>query len=154
MDIEAIIERLLSEAEEKIPDIADFYQELSEEAPAVFDYLMNSDTDFLTDAERDYLLFVAMITVKALQLSDLVGPEDMDMDMGMIQDTEEQNWGLLDGMEPDAIVGDLEQHPAYEIYGFVADACAPDEDSEDELTAEGVNLIFVKCKSMIDVFTS
>lgn len=148
MNLESSIEEALASAEAGTLDAASFFNTLSTSQPEVFVFLFDEDTRLLLEQEHDYLLFLSMIILNTLH-------DQLDsIDLESLEDMAEHNWGLLEHTSIENISETVARHPAYALYAFLEEGCTP-QIEHDVLSETAVELVYVKCKSLIDcVFLS
>lgn len=133
---------------------ADFEEEVEifgEEYPAVLSYIFSEDFDLLTQAERDLMLYLSLVIVKAVERGGKVIPP---LTTTRLSEAEELNWEKLDAVTAkrfrdrlDVFFKDAEQE---DLLAFVEDSLVEDEE-EEVVTKEGREPLFVALKSLIDV---
>jgi hypothetical protein len=147
MNLDTLLEETLAKAEKGQPDIKAFFSLLSTEQPEIFMFLFDEDTRLLTEQEHDYLLFLSMIILEVIQQS---GIDLGSIDLETLEDMTEYNWGLIEHTSIENILDSVSQHPGSVLYDFIEEACTP-EKGHDVLTEAAVPLVYVKCKSLVDV---
>ena len=133
---------------------ADFEEEVEifgEEYPAVLSYIFSEDFELLTQAERDLMLYLALVIVRAVERGGKVIPP---LSTTRLSEAEELNWEKLDAVTSkrfrdrlDVFFKDTEQE---DLLAFVEDSLVEDEE-EEVVTKEGREPLFVALKSLIDV---
>jgi hypothetical protein len=141
------IDTTLEQAELGALHADSYFAGLSTRLPEVFTFFFDEDTRLLMDPEHDYFLFVGMILLNVLDNSEA---DLARIDLPMLEDAAEENWGLLEYTSIDNLTETLGDHGAIDLYDFLADACSPADDHE-VLSQAAVELVYVKCKSLIDV---
>ena len=124
-----------------------YFSEVSASVPDVFTFFFDSDTRLLSEDEHDYLLFVGMIILKT---ADALSVNLADIDLDDLESRAEDNWGLLEFTSIENLSSTLEASHVSELYFFLEDACTP-ANGHEVLSAAGVELVYVKCKSLIDL---
>ena len=143
MNLESSIEEALAKAEAGTLDPGAYFHALSTSQPEVFVFLFDDDTRLLLEQEHDYLLFLSMIILNILH-------DQLDtIDIESLEDLAEHNWGLLEHTSIENISETVSRHPAYALYAFLEEACTPQLE-HDVLSEAAVELVYVKCKSLID----
>jgi hypothetical protein len=142
--IDRQIERLISD-QDRIQIISDF----AEWEPDIAAYLASPHFDILTDLEKDYFLFVALVIWKVFESpgrSKLIHLEDLFSH-------EEKNWTLMDDSGSDKNQFDVffRDYPETEILAFIEDSVQP-EGEDAVVTLEGQLHMFVGLKSIADAF--
>jgi hypothetical protein len=126
-------------------------EDFSKQQPAVFSYLFSEDIALLTEDEREYLLYLALIiwksVVKAVKKVPVVTALRIDQ-------AEEDNWALLEPVKSNRFTDKADvffkNYPQEDLLAFVEDMLTDDENSE--VTKEGREPMFVALKTVIDVF--
>ena len=147
MNADIAIEQALAKAEQGTLDSEMFFSTLATEMPEVFTFLFDEDTRLLQEQEHDYLLFISMVLIDTLRQTD---NQFSETDIELLHDLVEDNWGLLEHTSIDNISETLSRHPAYPMYEFLEDACTPDDEEQEILSDVAAELIYVKCKSLVD----
>lgn len=146
MDLSEIIDITLQRAEQGDPDVSDYYSDLVIKLPEVFSFLFDEDTRLLLEPEHDYLLFLAMIIL------EVIGKSEADISEVRLEDlseASENNWGLLEFTSLDNLTATTNNLPGHLLYVFLEDACTP-VSGHEILSEAAVELVYVKCKSLID----
>jgi len=146
MNLTQNLERALDQAEQGTLQAATFYTDLSKSRPELFTFLFDEDTRLLLEPEHDYLLFLAMILLEVLEKS---GGDLMAIDLNILEEVAEENWGYLEYTSIENLTETLAQDQAAELYEFLDEACTPAQ-SHEVLSETAVELVYVKCKSLID----
>ncbi len=128
----------------------------AEAQPALAAWLVSDTFDILTEAEREYLLYLALVIWKA---ATEVAGELPVADAARIGELEERNWAVLNETKAGSFRQRLdpffENYPQEDLLAFVEDALAIDEESNEdapelEVTREGREPLFIALKTMID----
>ena len=133
----------------------DFEQEVErfgKRQPALMSYIFSEDFELLTQAEREYMLYLMLVVWQSVEKTkgslNMINKKDLEA-------AEERNWELLDTIEDNrfrermtVFFDDSEQE---DLLAFVEDALVEDDDST--VTKEGREPIFVALKSVIDILT-
>ncbi|HLF63699.1 MAG TPA: hypothetical protein VI603_08095 [Saprospiraceae bacterium] len=146
MNLSTLIEETLAKAEGGVLDSVTFFSALATTQPDLFTFLFDEDTRLLLEQEHDYLLFLSMILLDVLQQSG-TNPDAIDLES--LEDMSEYNWGLLEHTSIETITETVSRHPGYALYTFLEEACTP-ENAHDVLSEAAVELVYVKCKSLVD----
>ena len=117
--------------------------------PILFSYLISESFKLLTKEESDYLLYLALVIWKAVDIT--VGEQPL-LDSAKIEEIEEQNWMLFNEAKArrfnEKLDAFFDQYPQEDLLAFVEDALIDDEDSF--VTKEGRDLIFIGLRTVID----
>ena len=146
MNLAEDIDAALDRAERGDLKAEEFYSALATSDPAMFTFLFDPDTRLLLEPEHDYLLFLAMVLLEALAHSGL---KQSSVEMDLLESLAEENWGYLEYTSIENLTSTLSDHIAVDAYTFLEDACTPDTDHE-VLSEAAVELVYVKCKTLID----
>lgn len=151
---EKIIDQVVAELEAK-DNYAKDLEVLQEEQPIVSAYVVSENFDVLTIPEKEYLLYLALVIVKAAQV---VNPDLETITEKELGEAEEKNYEIFQSSKErnfrDKLNVFFEDTPQEDLLAFAEDAVAIDEDAEPDtfqVTKEGRDPIFVALKSIIDV---
>lgn len=147
MDLNAVIDAVLADSEAGKLDPSAYFNTLITEAPDVFAFFFDDDTRLLMESEHDFMLFVAMILVESVKRA---GKSPADVDLDELAKAADHNWGMLEFTSIENITTTLEGYEAIPLYEFLEDACSPADDHE-LLSEVAVELVFVKCKTFVDL---
>ena len=140
-------------------EAADFEREVSilgEEQPVLLGYVLSEDFELLTHEEREWLLYLVLVIYKATEK----GYEKIDpLSKNDLEAAEEANWARLETVTAkrfrDRMTPFFEGYPQEDLLAFVEDSLTEDEEDTDNfLTKEGREPMFVALKSVIDALTS
>ena len=140
-------------------EAADFEREVSilgEEQPVLLGYVLSEDFELLTNEEREWLLYLVLVIYKATEK----GYEKIDpLSKNDLEAAEEANWARLETVTAkrfrDRMTPFFEGYPQEDLLAFVEDSLTEDEEDTDNfLTKEGREPMFVALKSVIDALTS
>jgi hypothetical protein len=150
---EDIIDKVVLELE-----AADFEKEvtlLGEKQPILLGYVLSEDFELLTNDEREWLLYLVLVLWKAIEnVYENIGPLSKDA----LEAAEEANWERLESVTAkrfrDRMTPFFEGYKQEDLLAFVEDNLTEDEeDTENVVTKEGREPMFVALKSVIDVLT-
>lgn len=120
-----------------------------------FSYLITGGENLLTENEKQYQFYLALIIWYAV--SAVVEEPLADLDEEFIGKVDEDNWEIFNATKGKSFHDKLnvffDEYPQEDLLAFVEDALA-EEDEEDDLSAEGRPLIFVQLKTLIDCWTA
>jgi hypothetical protein len=150
--IDAIVDKL-----ENLPDtqyekkMSDF----AEAQPVLFTWLFSDAFELLTEDEKGYLQYLALITW--LSIEEVNDPVEA-VSEEQIGEAEEQNYAVLDASDAKKFRERLnpffENTAQEDLLAFAEDAVSEGEDDPESLvTKEGREPIFVALKTMVDVLT-
>lgn len=146
MNLSTSLEDALAKVEGGTLDSVVFFKALSTGQSDIFTFLFDEDTRLLIESEHDYLLFLAMIVLDVFQHS---GIDVSAVDVELLEEKEELNWGLLEHASIESISESLSRYPGFELYEFLEEACTPQQGHE-VLSEVATELVYVKCKSLVD----
>ncbi|MDX1911354.1 MAG: hypothetical protein SFV22_07705 [Saprospiraceae bacterium] len=150
--IDAIVDKL-----EELPD-TQYEKQMSafaEAQPVLFSWLFSDAFELLTDDEKGYLQYLALITW--LSVVEVNGPVEA-VSEEQIGEAEEQNYAVLESSTAkkfrDRLNPFFEDTDQEDLLAFAEDAVSEgDDDPESLVTREGREPIFVALKTMVDVLT-
>ena len=140
-------------------ETADFEQEVAifgEKQPVLLGYVLSEDFELLTNEEREWLLYLVLVLYQAIESGDKkIDP----LSKNDLEAAEEVNWARLETVTAkhfrDRMTPFFEGYPQEDLLAFVEDSLTEDEeDTENFLTKEGREPMFVALKSVIDVLTT
>ena len=145
---EALLDQVIDDLTEEEIDMVAFYTNMARTMPVLTSYLTDQDTELLTDREHDYLLYLAMVLLRA---GSAVGAAEEDADPAELETREEAAWEALNacGARP---LDRLRERTPFEavVPNFILDALEVDEDLEF-VTEPGGQLLYVKLITMAGV---
>ena len=146
--IEAVAQKLDQDSE----NYAELIQRFQAQQPELMAYILSEDTSFLTEPERDYLLYLSLIILDSVQSKQAL-PSNISTDV--ISQAEDYNWEKIEKVTAKDFRERLNvffaNYPQEDLLAFVEDALIPDEDSP--ITKEGREPLFIALKTLIDVLT-
>jgi hypothetical protein len=140
-------------------ETADFEQEvaiLGEKQPILLGYVLSEDFELLTNEEREWLLYLVLVIYQATEnLYEKIDP----LSKNDLEAAEEANWSRLETVTAkrfrDRMTPFFEGYPQEDLLAFVEDSLTEDEEDTDNfLTKEGREPMFVALKSVIDALTA
>ncbi len=150
---EDVIDEIVLELE-----AADFEQEVAimgEKQPVLLGYVLSEDFELLTNDERDWLLYLVLVLWKSIEKvydnAEQIRKEDLEA-------ADEANWERLEHVTAkrfrDRMTTFFEGYKQEDLLAFVEDNLTEDEeDTENVVTKEGREPMFVALKSVIDALT-
>jgi hypothetical protein len=140
-------------------ETADFEQEvafLGEKQPILLGYVLSEDFELLTNAEREWLLYLVLVVYQAIESG---GKKIDPLSKNDLEAAEEANFERLETVTAkrfrDRMTPFFEGYPQEDLLAFVEDSLTEDEEDTDNfLTKEGREPMFVALKSVIDVLTN
>jgi hypothetical protein len=149
---ESIIDQVIAEWSDRLETegIEPLLGELGDDQPYVLAYLTSETHDILTEAEREYLLFLGIVLWKSVRKEH---PEkEIAVEPDFLEEAEEEAWTLLQESKERAfhrrITPFFEGYPQEDLLAFVEDTLAADEDSP--ITQTGREPLFVASKAILD----
>jgi hypothetical protein len=139
-------------------EVADFEQEVAifgEKQPVLLGYVLSEDFELLTNDEREWLLYLVLVLWKSVEkVYEKIGP----LSKNALETAEEANWERLESVTAkrfrDRVTPFFEGYDQEDLLAFVEDSLTEDEeDTENVITKEGREPMFVALKSVIDVLT-
>lgn len=136
-------------------DFDEIIAELKEEQPAILGYLFSESFLILTQEEKEYLLYLALVIWESC---DEVLEGVMEMSPEELEEIEEANWTELNQAVGNSfrqkLDGFFTDYPQEDLLAFVEDSLVISEEGEGaeefEVTKEGREPIFVALKTIID----
>ncbi len=120
-----------------------------EAQPAILAYLFSENFDLLTQEEKEYLIYLALVIWSAV---DQVAPELATVITKSIDEKEEANWEQLKDVKAkqfrDRLDVFFDNYTQEDLLAFAEDALVHDEDKM--VTNEGREYIFIALKTIID----
>ncbi|MEM6771933.1 MAG: hypothetical protein AAF597_15230 [Bacteroidota bacterium] len=147
---ESTIERVLTRLESGEDDFALEIQDFAHEQPALMTYLTDEENDIFTEAEREVLLFGAIVIFQAVT-DERVAPESVNSTA--IGQAEEANYALVGdgkGKFRERITPLFEQSPEEELLAFAEDLLMGGEE-DDQISNEAREPLFITLKTVVDV---
>ncbi len=133
-------------------------KELKTHQPAILAYLTSESFLVLTESEKDYMLYLALVIWKSIERLE---PSQTKITQKQIAENEEDNWERLNESVSkqfrdrlDVFFKDTTQE---DLLAFVEDSLTLAEEDEKDpelpLTKEGREPIFIALKTVIDCLT-
>ncbi len=139
-------------------EAVDFEREVAvfgEKQPVLLGYVLSEDFELLTNEEREWLLYLVLVIYIATE--NVYGKID-PLSKNDLEAAEEANWARLETVTAkrfrDRMTPFFEGYPQEDLLAFVEDSLTEDEEDTDNfLTKEGREPMFVALKSVIDALT-
>lgn len=149
---ESTIERVLTRLESGADDFAVEVQDFAHSQPGLMTYLTDEDNDVFSEAERELLLFGAIVIYQSVtdQMTEPPAAEG-----ATIGQAEEANYAIVgEGKGPfrERITPLFEQSKEEELLAFAEDLLVGDED--DVVSNEAREPLFITLKTVVDVLTA
>jgi hypothetical protein len=157
---ESIIEQVIEQFENETLDYALTMREFAGRQPAILAFLMAEQEGVLTEDEQDFLLYLATVIWKTVELS---GTDMPKVTPGEISDAEEKNWEIFGQSKAPLFHERLdvffENTVQEDLLAFVEDVLTIEDEEEEEtdtfqITPEGREPMFIALKTVIDVLTA
>jgi len=146
---ENIIEAIAEEIGNSEQSFKEATVELSEEQPTVSGFIFSENFDLLTQAEKEYFLFLVLVIFKSIKKSGVAITTTTEQQLGR---HEELNWELLNEVNAkkfrDRMDIFFKNYFQEDLLAFVEDSLT--EDEEELITKVGREPMFVALKSIID----
>jgi hypothetical protein len=151
--IDAVIESLDTFEEIFDRHVDDFVKK----QPVIASFLESENTGILSDEERDFLEYLALVIYKCVEK---VHPNLPAVTEEQIGEAEEKNWDIMENSKgksfSDKIDPFFENYKQEDLLAFVEDSLVYDPDDEEAnlefLTDEGREPMFITLKTIIDAF--
>ena len=152
---EATIERVLDRLERGGEDYAVQIEDFASAQPELMEFLTNDDTEAFTAAERELLLFAALVIYQAVDEERAGVPEASGED---ISRAEEHNYeifaGTRSGSFRDRLTPFFVESGEEELLAFVEDLLLGAEPGEEDyVSTEAREPFFATLKTVVDVLT-
>jgi len=130
-------------------NLTNIIRTFKESQPVILAYLFSENFKLLTQQEREYMMFLALVVWKASEANQ---PEIAQVTENTLEDLEEKNWEkfhkVISRKFNEKIDIFFKNYPQEDLLAFVEDGLVQDEDSE--ITNEGRDYIFIALKTIID----
>jgi hypothetical protein len=152
-DIDSTIEALENYSDEQYEQQMEAFAEAQ---PVIFAWLFSEEFELLTEDERGYLQYLALIAWKSNEkVNGPVGSVSEDE----IGEAEEKNYAILEASTAkkfrDRLNPFFEDTTQEDLLAFAEEAVLESEDDPDALVSkEGREPIFIAIKTLVDVLTS
>jgi hypothetical protein len=139
-------------------ETADFEAEvalLGSEQPALLAYVLSEDFELLTNDEREWLLYIVLVLWQSVEK---VHGKLAPIPKNALEAAEEANWESLESVTAkrfrDRMTPFFDGYDQEDLLAFVEDSLTEDEeDTENVVTKEGREPMFIALKSVIDALT-
>lgn len=149
---ESTIERVLDRLESGQDDPEQELRDFAEAQPHLVAYLTNEENEAFNEAERELLIFGALVIYHAIQDERF---EPKPAPPALIEKREEANYALVDKVKGglrDRLTALFDDSPEEELLAFAEDLVI--DTAEDEgITKEAREPIFISLKTVVDVLT-
>jgi hypothetical protein len=124
-------------------------QSLKDQQPTLLAYLFSPSFEMLTQGEKEYAMFLALIVWASVLEHH---PVQDQITTAKVESIEEQNWQVLQEQKVkdfrEKLTIFFEDYSQEDLLAFVEDALMHDED--DIITQEGRAYVFIALKTIID----
>ena len=129
--------------------LRDTVQHFKAAQPALLFYLFSDSFELLTQSEREYMTYLALVIWAS---SSEIHPDQPQIALPTIETIEDQNWEILKNASGkhfrERLDAFFENYPQEDLLAFAEDALVHDED--DMVSAEGREYVFIALKTIID----
>ena len=147
---EVIINQITDQLSDSEEHYTDLVEEMKVKQPILLSYLLSENFQLLTQAERDYLLYLALVVWQATQT---VQATTLSIDTPFIEKKEEVNWETLNSSNArrfrERLDGFFNNTTQEDLLAFLEDALI-EEEEDHFVTKEGKELLFVGLKTVVD----
>jgi hypothetical protein len=152
---EKTIEQTIAQFESDQVDYEKAIREFSGRQPAIVSFLLADHEGALTDAEQEYLMYLANIIFRSVEAEEGELPKATPNE---VTNAEEKNWDLLGQSKSrnfrerlDVFFANTDQE---DLLAFIEDSLVEDEEAEEVVvTDEGREPMFVLLKTVVDVLS-
>ncbi|MEL7163092.1 MAG: hypothetical protein AAFN92_20195, partial [Bacteroidota bacterium] len=144
---EATIERILARLESGADDFAVEIQDFAHAQPELMTYLTDEDNEAFTEAERELLLFGALVIYQSVT-DERTEPEGIaGTAIGKAEEANYAIMGQTKGSFRDRVTPFFEQSEEEEILAFIEDLLVA-EAEDDSITKEAREPLFITLKTV------
>ena len=123
------------------------------EQPHITAWLLGDDFEILTEAEQDYLFFLAMVIYESCVRKT---QDRSERNGDSIREAEEANWGILEASAGksfrDRVTALFDSSEEEDLLAFIEDSLIEDEEEDEPIVTKiGREPMFVALKSVVDV---
>ena len=150
---EATIEKVLNRLENSTETLDEQVQDLASQQPELMGYLMNEDVEAFMEAERDLLLFAALVIYESVRAE---GGGRRAITGKALTEAEERHYELLQqtkGPFRDRVTPFFEQSEEEELLAFIEDLTVSETDGNGALSQEAREPFFVTLATVVAVLT-
>ncbi len=155
---EKTIDRVIGQFESEEADYEHTAREFADRQPAILSFLLSEQEGALTDDERDFMLYLAIVVWQSVEQE---GPLTSPVAPKAVSDAEEINWDLMDKAKGrtfrdrlDIFFKNTDQE---DLLAFIEDSLTLEEVEDGgegiSVTREGIEPMFVMLKTVVDVLT-
>ncbi|MEO0732274.1 MAG: hypothetical protein AAFZ52_05540 [Bacteroidota bacterium] len=150
---EATIERVLDRLESGTDDFALEMQDFAHAQPELMTYLTDEDNEAFTEAERELLLFGALVIYQSVT-DERTEPQGIaGTAIGKAEEANYTLMGQTKGSFRDRVTPFFAQSPEEELLAFIEDLLVA-EAEDDSITKEAREPLFITLKTLVDVLTA
>jgi len=147
---EEIIDQYLANLESEAL-VSESLAEMLQEEPAVSAAVFSTDIDILLEPEKGLLTYIAT-ALWAIAKGE--GHETSNLDPKQIESIEEKQWELFQeqkGNFRDKLDIFYSTFPQEDLLALIEDLLESEDGEENAISPEGKELIFIKCKTLLEV---
>lgn len=133
-----------------------WFEAMAADQPVLAGFLAAEDHDAFTEAETQYLYYLAVVCWKSF---DETYPDIAEIEEDSLSLREEQNWNRIDSLRPvslrNIIDRVMQDYPEQELLFYIEDALQLDEeDDEQPVTKSGQIPMLVTLLTIIDMLSN
>ncbi|MEP7321313.1 MAG: hypothetical protein ABI761_05315 [Saprospiraceae bacterium] len=133
----------------------DWLEAMSADQPVIAGFLAAEDHEAFTEAEIQYLYYIAVVCWKCFEETYT---EIEEIDEESLSRREEQNWNRIDSLRPASLKIIIDRimldYPEQEVLYYLEDALQLDEeDPENPITKSGQIPMFVTLLTLVDMLS-
>lgn len=152
---EETIDKVLEDLDEGQISAEASMEAFTGQQPVLMSYLLSEGFDLLTEKERDFMLHLALVIWLAVgRTYSALEPVDPET----LEDFEEKNWEVMNLHEAkkfrDRLNPFFEETDQEDLLAFIEDALVLEEESEEEISKESREPLFVGLKTIVDCLTA
>ena len=134
-------------------------EEFADEQPAVLSFLLSDHEGALTDDERDFLLYLAVVIWRSVAEQGGMPPT---LAVNQITEAEEANWATMEMAKGHTFRDRLDiffqKTKQEDLLAFIEDSLMPGEpnktDEKFPVTEEGAEPMFIMLKTVVDILVA
>jgi hypothetical protein len=148
-----VIDQVIDQLDASEENYEKALHQFAEEQPMIMAYLTSESFELLSDDERSYMVYIAVIIYRSYKKSN---PNLQDVSEDQIGEAEELNYQELEEAEGADLMEKIEtffeDYEQEELLGLAEEAIMDDEEDEEEsvVSEEGAEPVFIGLKTIID----